>query len=584
MFAQLTAIAREFNFPSTTGLCLYYHYNEDGLMLTPRISDDSWQTIWAHLSEPLPPTERRPLIGGKVEFDIDLRLARWYAAWLSAIHRENPENIAYYPSTAPSLAHFRGDSNVTGGRPFEDESSDIQQHSAPISTRHVPRKLSLVERYDASSARGDARPNLRASVIPPEVTPGAAHVLSPIVQEEEPRTARQFLDNRVNSWRASAIVKATPLAGTGQTSLDPPNLPNNMPIDAFVRGPDSPVSQKELNLEEFTWSISSLGPQSQGSLSPVSCYHTPSVHLANRLEGSVCTTPSICTSFGPLDDEFIDYVASPRVASPDIAYRFFDDSPLSPITATSWGAPLSYPPSPGMDYDFRISTPDIAHRFYEDCPASPMTATSWGPPSSYPPSPRCISPVPSLDLGERCHSDEIDRPILYLPASHIEPTSRSLNDSRVAKPLSHVWPYNDLPSTRAAQPWTHVWPYNNNLTKKSLGGTSTRINRAWLHVWPYNSFTTHSSSKELGLAESADYWDSFIYPYVNICKSFYCFTILSFLNLFKDPPLYPFLEIYPAIHVASKPASVSPPKVPSPLDRGHSFVYPYINICMSLSV
>jgi len=72
MIAQLAAIAREFNFPSTSGLCLYLRHVEDGLTLKPRISDDSWPSIWSYLSDPSGgPDEPRSLISGKVEFDID---------------------------------------------------------------------------------------------------------------------------------------------------------------------------------------------------------------------------------------------------------------------------------------------------------------------------------------------------------------------------------------------------------------------------------------------------------------------------------------------------------------------------------
>jgi hypothetical protein len=126
---------------------------------TPRISDDSWQTLWAYLSEPPPSNERRALITGKVEFDIDLRLARWYSVWVSSLHREISDYAGhYYPSTAPSLIHYRADSRATvADRSYDDDVGEtIQQQSAPI-TRHVPRRLSLVERFDVSSSRPDIK-------------------------------------------------------------------------------------------------------------------------------------------------------------------------------------------------------------------------------------------------------------------------------------------------------------------------------------------------------------------------------------------------------------------------------------------
>ncbi|KAF8974532.1 hypothetical protein BDZ97DRAFT_1911708 [Flammula alnicola] len=473
MFGQLTAIAREFNFPSTSGLCLYFHYVEDGLTLTPRISDDSWQSLWGHLSEPLFPNERRPLIGGKIEFDIDHRLARWYAAWISSIHREISDASHYYPFTAPSLGHFRAESRTTttDGRPFDDDVGDnsvIHQHSAPI-TRHVPRKLSLVERFETSSARPDIKPNPRSLGSQPEIPPSGSQALSPIVQEDEPKTAKQDLNSRVKSWRASAHLNPTPLAATGQTSLEPPNLPNGMLLD-----PSSSleVDEEELKMEDFTWSVSSAGPQSSGEVSPVSWGRVPSVHLDSRLEGSVCSTPSIQTSFGPSDsDPFSPASPFARIPSPDIAQRFYEDVPDTPLTATSWGAPLSYPPSPPPTSSFaRVPSPDIAQRFYEDVPDTPLTATTWGAPLSYPPSPRCFSPVPSLDLGERARFDDFE-PTLHYPRS-LEPTSQA---------SSEIWP--------------HVWPYNighSNLSSSSTylskeqAGANDQINGIWPHVWPYN--------------------------------------------------------------------------------------------------
>jgi hypothetical protein len=38
MYGQLTAIAREFNFPSPVGLCLYLHVTEQGISIARRIS------------------------------------------------------------------------------------------------------------------------------------------------------------------------------------------------------------------------------------------------------------------------------------------------------------------------------------------------------------------------------------------------------------------------------------------------------------------------------------------------------------------------------------------------------------------
>ena len=71
MYAQLGAIAREFNFPSTTGICIYMHVNESGSLLAPRISEESWNILWGHLFEPNAPSPTSGIpICGRIEFDI----------------------------------------------------------------------------------------------------------------------------------------------------------------------------------------------------------------------------------------------------------------------------------------------------------------------------------------------------------------------------------------------------------------------------------------------------------------------------------------------------------------------------------
>ncbi|KDR83704.1 hypothetical protein GALMADRAFT_133125 [Galerina marginata CBS 339.88] len=544
MFAQLTAIAREFSFPSTSGICLYFHFVEGGLTFTPRITDDSWQGLWSHLSEHLLPNERRPVISGKVEFDIDLRLARWYPAWLSAILREFPENPThYYPSTAPSLAHYRRESSLADSRQFEEDTVDnpaIHQHSAPIG-RHVPRKLSLVERFDASSsARPDVKTNPRSVISPPDTILSSSHVLSTIVQEDEPKTAKQNLDTRVNSWRASAVLSPNPLAATGQTSLDPPNLPNNMPIDTPVETP-SPVEEK-MRLEDYTWSISSAGPQSCDYASPTSWSDAHSVHVANRLEGSVCASPSVCTSFGPLDDDFDLYFASTNsiVPSPDVAHRFYEDSPPTPLTATSWGAPLSYPPSPRYKY-VSIPSPDLAQRFYEDSPPTPMTATSWGAPLSYPPSPRCVSPAPSLDIGERTRHEETASPVglSRSPWLHTWPYNSEHYQASTSfdrKPWSHVWPYGAVRSQELSDmPWPLAWPYTSERYKATAGPNGTPPGgNPWPYVWPYNNDRPKTPS---GMP-----W-SHVWPYIS--QQFVQDTPSIAVKL---PAEYPMFDLYAAVY------------------------------------
>lgn len=71
MYAQLGAIAREFNFPSIVGISLYMHIDEAGTLFTPRISEESWGILWGHLFAPNAPGSSGGLpISGRIEFDI----------------------------------------------------------------------------------------------------------------------------------------------------------------------------------------------------------------------------------------------------------------------------------------------------------------------------------------------------------------------------------------------------------------------------------------------------------------------------------------------------------------------------------
>ncbi|KAG6831596.1 hypothetical protein H0H92_009069 [Tricholoma furcatifolium] len=395
MYGQLTAIAREFNFPSTIGLCLYPHFVDNGMTMTPRISDEYWPFLWAHVFETSP--GGRPPINGNIEFDIDMVQARWYPSWLASSHRDTA-NYSSMPA-AVSLTHDRGESKTT--IPADEETPEV--HSFAGNARHVPRKLSLVDRYDMMSARSGLRSISRPALSPPEQLYTSSRVLSPIYQDEEPKSARQELDNRVNSWRASAVLKPTSLAATGQTSLEPANMPNSLAIDdSLLETPD-----EQLNLADFAWSVTSAGPSDYDTLSPVSWDRVPSVDIGNRMEGSVCLTPSDCTSFGPSDYTLPSSVSSIyRLPSPDIAYRMLEDAPPTPLTATSWGAPSDFPPSPR--YFSRPPSLDLGARGGFSRPVTPTTATSWGP-ASWPSSPfEAEFSVRSVHLGDR---GDFSRPV-----------------------------------------------------------------------------------------------------------------------------------------------------------------------------
>ncbi|KAJ7700130.1 hypothetical protein B0H17DRAFT_1196117 [Mycena rosella] len=548
MYGQLSAIAREYNFPSTTGLCLYLHFTDNGITVTPRISDDSWQMIWNHAFDPTPSTSATPPlpISGKIEFDIDLRLARWYGAWMASSHREHVDvPMSVTPSAAPSIIHYREESNTT----FADgDDQDIHSVVRPGPSRHVPRKLSLIDRFDAMSARSVPRSVMARAPPPPPPTeplPGSQN-LSPIFQEDEPKTAKYDLEHRVNSWRASASVLPGAIAEAGHTLS---NLPNS-PLD------ESPMptasNEDEYRIEDYSFSISSAGPGDYDPYSPLTWYYDPSVHLAHRAQGSVCMTPSDCTSFGPSDYTLPDYFPSldlDGVRTPDIAHRMFEDVPASPSVATSWGVPLSYPASPTSEY--RAPSVDLGERQCFSRPMTPMTATSWGAPESFPPSPTTPFYVHTPDAGQRT----------------FDLSALSEQDA----PWSMVWPYHNT-----ARPWAQVWPYHmaQDAAQEEIGqsvaardispavyaaasgaliGTAllaTTGDVPWSLVWPYHSSQT--TAREMGQSVTTQNISPAVYPHFDL----YPAASTARLATARDTravnirlvPAYPAFDLYPATY------------------------------------
>ncbi|KAL1946795.1 hypothetical protein VTO73DRAFT_14899 [Trametes versicolor] len=555
--SQLGAIAREFSFPSISGICVYLHTTHGGLSLSPRLSDESWPILWGHLFDarsPSLPPQQLP-ISGQIEFDIDLSKARWYDAWLSSSRRDYvdvPQSVT--PSRAQSISHWRGDSQTSINEPLEDQADAISVVQPGRTSARNIKKLSLLDRFDGASVRSVSKLVPRDE-SPPSQTARQANgpqSLSPIVQEDEPATAKKEFDSRVQSWRMSATAAArSPLAATGQTSLDPANMPNTM---GDLPTATTSELQSELNLDDYAWSVSSAGPPDYDMESVASWDRVPSVHMDRRFEGSVCLTPSVCTSFGPDDDYFpfspVSYMS--RLPSPDIAWRMLEDVPPTPSTATSWGAPLSFPPSP-LSSPYAPSV-DLGGRCMSSRPATPSTATSWGAPLSFPPSPRMFSRAPSPDLGERGMSSVPGSPLFRR-----EPLP-------VAEPYNLVYPYYN--ATRASS-WQHVWPY----TEESHVAQEQVVERQqevrmnafvfpppppsrsaagpWKQVWPY------AASSDDQVAEPAT--TALGYPVLDIYPAVYpSFDIYPGLLSLDDRVLghpaintgaaYPIFDLYPATY------------------------------------
>jgi hypothetical protein len=163
--------------------------------------------------------------------------------------------------------------------------------------------------------------------------------------------------------------------------------------------------------------------------------------------------------------------------SPDIAHRMLDNCPPTPTTATSWGAPLSYPPSPFSDYRAPSIHLDCRGEFSR--PVTPATATSWGAPMSWPATPLPEFRAPSVDLGERSGWSRPATPstatfplppISYpqIPSTpfhvHVLDAEQRAFDSR--EPLTNrdifASPYCN---TCTGSPWTHVWPYRRDQSR-----------------------------------------------------------------------------------------------------------------------
>lgn len=448
MYGQLTAIAREYNFPSVAGLCLYLQVSEGGITITPRISDESWPLLWGPLLDgSTPPRPHGLPIGGRIEFDIDVSKGRWYTSWLSSTHRD----------TVPATLHWRGDSRTSY---TDDNVANEEQETFPpgqrtqnpsMANRHIPRKFSLAGRYELPSQHGPSKPASQAALSLPMDESQTIQVLPPVVQVDEPKTAKQILENRVNSWRASAA------------SLGPIAFTAVAPVPSVDAPLDSASAESELNLKDFSWSVSSAGPPSDGPDSPSSVERLPSVHLDRRIEEDVCLTPSACTSPGPFDcDIHSPTVTASYLPSPDLGHRIIEDSPPTPLTATSWG-PSSWPPTPVSDY--RAPSVDLGARSGWSRPVTPFIYTSWGPGDcSYPPSPYISSFVHTPDVGQR-----------------------TFDFDESATTARFSFPYY---SAFESKPWGHVWPYGHDLFVKVA-----------------------SQQSSSGVLERC-------YPYLNICENF----------------------------------------------------------------
>ncbi|KAG0709669.1 hypothetical protein DFH29DRAFT_9819 [Suillus ampliporus] len=532
MYGQLTAIAREFNFPSTVGLCLYHHITDGGITVTPRITDDAWQYLWGHLiesrsfsngSQPLP-------IGGRIEFDIDFNKARWFDAWLTGTLRD--DTIVPAPQSHASIHQLDSKTTFVEEHIANEDRWDnqtTQSNSRPATLRHVPKKLSLVDRLDSTALQASYKASQAAS--PP--ADRVAHRLSPIPQSAAPQTSKAELHRRVNSWRASASLDPVSMAESYQP------VPNTVLGAGAIEAMDEyPLEgereaqaevQEPLNLADFAWSVTSAGPPSPPLDSPSSSYRLPSVHLDRRMQESVPLTPSTATSWGPPDDDRLSDVSSiDRLPSPDIGRRMLESAPLTPVTATSWG-PADDWRSDASSVD-RLPSPDIAHRVLEDALASPVSAGPWH------------KIWPWFQVGDVSSLRES-----YSPWAGMSASSSSWFDVTKVATLPLTTSY----SPWAGMPWVQVWPWSELDSAESRASYSPWAIVPAIRTWPW--FDIRASEKKGEHSTSLNPWAGMpcfnVGPWhdVNSAQPSNS-VVISLTRSGGLKPEYPSLDIYPVAY------------------------------------
>ena len=459
MYGQLTAIAREYNFPSPVGLSIYLHIVEQGLAMTPRVSDETWPAFWGHLFEAQSPSVQQSPVCGRIEFDIERRKARWLDSWLTSTRRHAVDVPVSVPS---SLSHWREGSKHSFDEKVDEHSELLPGAYARGWSRHIPKKLSLVDKLESLSVTSSTANAITGNAVANELS------LATILQEDEPKTAKKALEQRVQSWRASSSIAPTPIATTGQIRLDTVHTPNSAQL-GDVKIPTEIGDVEPLDLNGFAWSVSSIGPRDHEPLASA-CSSPPisSVHLDRRVEGSILLTPSTATSWGPRSLDYSPVSTLFRLPSPDIGRRLMEDCPPTPSTVTSWGpGELLYSPSSPV---FRLPSPDLGRRVLEDCPPTPSTTTPWGSEEQLFSSTSMVLRLPSPDLTLRALDDSPSP----LPAGNTLSPPAEYDDFCGTSSIlagNQVLPY--FPASDPA--WKLIWPFYRTETKSVSSALSSRL-------------------------------------------------------------------------------------------------------------
>jgi len=311
--------------------------------------------------------------------------------------------------------------------------------------------------------------------------------LSPMVRElEEPdSTKKAHLDSMVREWRESAVRAVGSIGSTGQPSLNPANMPTGADVELA------------LDMDDFAWSISSAGPPLESPASPNWPEPLPSVHILDRMQGSVCNTPTTCTSWGPPSDvdELTESITF-RLPSPDIGQRVVDFVPLTPSTATSWG-PVDLP-SPGFSpysYSRRAPSIDLGLRNRGSVPVTPSTATTWGPADTPLLSPCSPAHLPSPDIGDR----------LFLELEEVV---------SVSEVWRLVWPYRSYSDVTKATPSSMTIPKKRYLLPQYPDFTA---------LYPSECGVERAGANKIQPVLTTDY----AYPFLNIYNQVYPHNLVN---------------------------------------------------------
>ena len=144
-------------------------------------------------------------------------------------------------------------------------------------------------------------------------------------------------------------------------------------------------------------------------------------------------------------------------------------------------------------------------------PATPSTATSWGAPECWPPSPIERTRPHTPDYAQRVHDE--DHPASF---NH-------------ARPWAHVWPFPEIRKEQQRAlleskqgSFRFVWPFMGKLLQPTMGPTSKGAHdenhpalfnyaNAWPHVWPLSEIR---KEQEPALLESKHGSFRFVWPFL----------------------------------------------------------------------